>query len=268
MSVAYAATYYTLREMMRRKLLLVFAGGGVLLACGLGLFIALAPGQLLQGSSRAIFLVLFSGQIAEFFLFLTALGIGATTIYNDLDSGSVVSVFTKPISRLEYTLGKVAAAVAALAAVSLVLGIGLLIILEISGGGHEDLLFLDFGRIVANEATILVLVLMLTAVTNNVVAIVVAVVVTNLANLINTFWIFTKDLSIATGWKVALTTLHWVLPRQLRYSVASELVRVRASLGGVGSEALTSDWTDIVYWAVYLVLIVVVLYLLVRRKQV
>jgi ABC-type transport system involved in multi-copper enzyme maturation permease subunit len=268
MTVAMAATYYTLREMMRRKLLLVFAAGGLLLAIGLGAFIALAPTELLQGNSRPIFIVLFAGQVAEFFLFLTALGIGATTIYNDLDSGSVVSIFTKPISRLEYTLGKVGAALAAMAGVALVLGLGLLVTLELAGGGHESLLLLDFGRILANEATILLIVLALTAVTNNIVAIVVGVVLTNVANIVNTFWLFTKDLPIAVGWKVLLGTLHWVLPRQLRYSVGSELAQPRGGFSGVSSQFFTSDWTDIAYWVAYLVLLGVVLYLLVKRKQV
>lgn len=268
MTAAIAATYYTLREMMRRRLLLVFAIGGLVLAIGLGTFIALAPSELLQGNARPVFIVLFAGQVAEFFLFLTALGIGATTIYNDLDSGSVVSIFTKPISRLEYTLGKLGAAMVAMAGVALVLGLGLLVTLELAGGGHENLLLLDFGRILANEITILLIVLTLTAVTNNIVAIVVGVVVTNVANIVNTFWLFTKDLPIAAGWKIALGTLHWILPRQLRYSVGSELAQSRPGLGGVSSQFFTSDWTDIVYWAAYLVLLVLVLYLLVKRKQV
>jgi ABC-type transport system involved in multi-copper enzyme maturation permease subunit len=269
MNAAYATTYYTLREMMRRKLLWIFAGGGALLAFGLGLVTLLAPREALGGNSRSLFVVVYAGQACEIFLFLTAVGIGATVIYNDLDSGSIVSIFTKPVSRLQYTLAKLAAALVALLGVSLVLALGLLVIMEVAGGGHEDVLFIDIARIVANQATVLILILTLTAVTNNIVSVVLTVVVTNIANIVNAFWLITRSLSSAPGWTAAVTALHWILPRQIRYTPMLALV----GLGGVRSSGLTrefymSDWTDVLYWGVYLVLLVALLYLLVRRKQV
>ena len=49
-------------------------------------------------------------DVIGFFALLIAFAIGMTAIYHDLESGAAVGIFSKPVSRLSFTAGKLAAA--------------------------------------------------------------------------------------------------------------------------------------------------------------
>src|SRR5207344_987127 len=122
-----ALARYTLVELSRLRFLLVFfiIGAVGILALGVGLKIlfsvvssgsGFAPNNVDPAAfNRFIeltFLTYIFGALGIFGL-LVAYGIGMTAIYHDLDSGAAVSIFSKPVSRLAYTTGKIAAAIAA-----------------------------------------------------------------------------------------------------------------------------------------------------------
>ena len=104
-----AVTRYTLIELSRRRILLVFfiigAIGIALLAVGLRLlYTAILPGvqsgragaQLTPEQVNQVVEYLFVTQILGvlgIFALLIAFALGMTTIYHDLDSGAAVSIF-------------------------------------------------------------------------------------------------------------------------------------------------------------------------------
>jgi ABC-type transport system involved in multi-copper enzyme maturation permease subunit len=125
-----AVARYTLLELSRRRILLVFFVVGAVGIVLLGIFLKIATSLATRGTTQsangatqldpaqmnqlleAVFVSYLLGALGIFAL-LIAFAIGMTTIYHDLESGTAVSLFSKPISRLAYTIGKISAAVAA-----------------------------------------------------------------------------------------------------------------------------------------------------------
>ena len=110
-----AVARYTLMELSRRRILLVFfvlgAVGTLLLGVGLKVIYTLAGSGAVPVTSsdparfqkflELSFLSDLYGALG-IFAALIAYAIGMTAIYHDLDSGAAVSIFSKPVSRLAY----------------------------------------------------------------------------------------------------------------------------------------------------------------------
>ena len=124
MNGALAVGRYTLVELSRRRILLVFfilgAVGIVLLGVGLKVLYTFASSQ---GSFAApntdpaalnryleLAFVNYVFSALGVFGLLIAFAIGMTAIYHDLESGAAVSIFAKPVSRFAFAAGKIAGA--------------------------------------------------------------------------------------------------------------------------------------------------------------
>ena len=109
-----AIAYYTLREMTRRKLLYFIVGGGAVLVVALGILFSViranAPGGSVPTQDFSGFVLIQMNGVVSFFAWVASIAIAVTLINHDLESGSVVSIFSKPVSRLSYALGKLLAA--------------------------------------------------------------------------------------------------------------------------------------------------------------
>src|SRR5437879_9680278 len=121
--MAHAATVamYTLLELSRRRLLLVFLVLEGVLVIGVGLspiVLRAAPGE----DSTLVILSTLSG-VAGGALLVCAIGAGMTVIRNDVDSGAIAAILARPVSRLAYASGKLSAASLLLVAIDVLLGL-------------------------------------------------------------------------------------------------------------------------------------------------
>lgn len=290
-----AVTRYTLIELSRRRILLVFfvigAIGIALLALGLRLlYTAILPGvqsgragaQLTPEQVNQVVEYLFVTQILGvlgIFALLIAFALGMTTIYHDLDSGAAVSIFAKPVSRLAFTAGKLLAAVIAMIAIVGFLALEARLVMYLFGGGLENALWLEVLAQLANTLVVMLIVLSLSTWMNNIVAAVVAfiyydvvagviVLVRNLADqgaISNSIIHFTFDI------------LYWFVPHTLTSSAVRDLAQaqVRISSQGANGSPVTvssippaSGIGDIAWWAFVVIVLVALVYYSVRRRQV
>ena len=96
------------------------------------------------------------------FALLIAFGIGMTVIYHDLESGAAISIFSKPVSRVAFTAGKVAAAIVAMIVIVGVLGIEARLVMVLFGTGDlGPALWWETVAQVANAITLMLLVMAL-----------------------------------------------------------------------------------------------------------
>ena len=126
MNGALAVARYTLLELTRRRILLIFFIIGALGIAALGIGLKVFAEELVprvetggQGPSPEQFrqlteLSFVSDLLSVLGLFalLIAFSIGMTAIYHDIESGAAVAIFSKPVSRFAFTIGKIAAALA------------------------------------------------------------------------------------------------------------------------------------------------------------
>src|SRR5947208_10395954 len=119
----------------------MLAGGGGLLVLGSGILSVVVRNAIPGGGAQLVdysgLVLLQMAGVVSFFAWVAAVAISVSLISQDLDSGAVVSIFSKPVSRLAYALGKLIAAVLALLLIILILGIGTQLVVLINGGGHE-----------------------------------------------------------------------------------------------------------------------------------
>jgi ABC-type transport system involved in multi-copper enzyme maturation permease subunit len=291
---------YTLVELSRRRLLLVFfligAGGIAILGFSLKIFassfsagISGGPGSTPLDPTvvdRYLQLQFVTNLISAlgFFALLIAFAIGMTVIYHDLDSGSAVAIFSKPISRLAFTAGKLVAGILAMIAIVGLLSIEsrLLMFLFGSGNGLDQTLWVESLAQVANAIALMLLVMALSTVMNNIVAAVVAFIYHGLAGvavgLYNAYqggFLGHNDLL-----HYGFTVLYWVVPHDLRSDAARELIKVQFALfpapadsGFDQSQALAgvpgaSGLDDIAWWGFVVAVFVLFVYYTVRRRQV
>ena len=192
MNGALAVTRYTLLELSRRRILLVFAVIGALGIVGLGVGLKLlyeVAAANRFGNDRvdptllAKFLelqfVTYVVQALGLFALLIAFAIGMTAIYHDLESGAAVSIFSKPVTRLAFTTGKVGAAIVGLIVVVGLLAVETRIVMLLFGGGLENALTGEILAVVANVLVVMLIVLALSTWMNNIVAAVVAFIYSN-----------------------------------------------------------------------------------------
>src|SRR5258708_34097111 len=148
---ALAVVRYSLIELSRRRMLLVFfavgAAGIVAVESLLKVFTTALTGNVRFGNSEpsldpaTLNRALERGLVRDiisvlgFFALLIAFGIGMTVIYHDLESGAAISIFSKPVSRAAFSAGKVVAAIVAMIAIVGALSIEARLVMFLFGTG-------------------------------------------------------------------------------------------------------------------------------------
>jgi ABC-type transport system involved in multi-copper enzyme maturation permease subunit len=297
-SAALAVARYTLTEMSRRRLLLVFFAIGAIGIAGLGIvlrafassFVAVSGGgpgfqgptsEQMQKLTELSFVTDLIGALGIFAL-LIAFAIGMTAIYHDLESGSAVAIFSKPISRLEFTIGKLAAAVVAMIAVVGLLSVEARLVMYLFGGGLENALWLETVAAVANAVTLMLIILALSAWLNNIVAAIIGFIYNSAAGVIVTLHLQANAGNLGDNQvlKSGLSVLYWLVPHALVSSAPRDIVEQEFEI--LNSSATNappvdqvisgipgpSSVTDIVWWGFVVAVLFGLLYLAVRRRQV
>ena len=290
---------YTLIELTRRRILLVFfiigAAGIALLGILLKVFSSSIAGTFSGGGpngsqftsaqlNQLVELTFVSNLISALGLFalLIAFAIGMTAIYHDLESGSAISIFSKPVSRFAFAVGKVSAAVVAIIVIVGLLGIEARLFILLFGGGLEQALTLEIVASVANAITLMLLVMALTTWMNNIVAAVVAFIYNAIAGIV-----VALHNQLVSGFlgdnqlvHAGLTVLYWIVPHSLISNAPREIAQQELSIFNAGesggpsvSQSLSgvpgaSGVGDIVWWAFVIVVFASLVYVAVRRRQV
>jgi ABC-type transport system involved in multi-copper enzyme maturation permease subunit len=297
---ALAVVRYSLVELTRRRILIVFfavgAVGIVGIAALLKVFTTALTGNVSFGSSgsdldpatldRALELGFVSDIISVLGIFalLIAFGIGMTVIYHDLESGAAISIFSKPVSRAAFTAGKVAAAIVAMVAIVGVLSLEARLVMFLFGTGDlGPALWWETVAQVANAVTLMLLVMALSTWMNNIIAAVVAFIYNAVGGIVVA--LHAQDLAGGLGnnavLKTGLDILYWLVPHELisdapREIAKAEFALVAASSRGGGPTAdqflssipSASGATDIIWWAFGIAVFASLVYLAVRRRQV
>jgi ABC-type transport system involved in multi-copper enzyme maturation permease subunit len=295
-----AVARYTLVELTRRRILLVFFIIGALGIAAIGIGLRVFSSSFSSGVTfgppgtaapdpaklnRFLELMYVSNLIGAlgFFALLVAFAIGMTAIYHDLDSGAAVAIFSKPVSRLAFTTGKIAAAVVAMIAIVGVLSVEATLFGLLFGGGLEQTLSVETVAQVANAVTLMLIVLALSTWMNNIIAGVVAFIYNAAAGVV-----VLLNAQMAAGFlgdneilKVGLNVLYWLVPHQLVSDAPRELARAEFDLfasqqdqGGVTvAQALAgvpgpSGAADIIWWVFVIAVLASLVYFAVRRRQV
>jgi len=287
-----AIARYSLVELSRRRILLVFFIIGALgilgLGVGLKVIYSVASSSTQGGFGpnnvdpavfnhflELLFLSYIFGALGVFGL-LIAYGIGMTAIYHDLDSGAAVSIFSKPVSRLAFTTGKIAAAVAALLVIMGLLAVEARLVMFLFGGGLENALTGAVLAVIGNTIVVMLLVLALSTWMNNIVAAIVAFIYYDVvAGVISFVRNLTDSGVIGSGIvKTIFDVLYWLVPHELISSATGDLVRAQVAIqGGRGSTAIAgvpqaSTTGDIAWWAFVVCLFCGLVYYSVRRREV
>jgi ABC-type transport system involved in multi-copper enzyme maturation permease subunit len=293
-----AVARYTLLDLSRRRILLVFliigAVGIAAIGIGLRVFSSAFTSGVRFGPAgtevdpakvnRFLDLMFVTDLVGALGLFalLIAFGIGMTAIYHDLESGAAVAIFSKPVSRLAFTVGKVGAAVAALIAIVGVLSIEATLVGLLFGGGLEQTLAVEAVAQVANAVTLMLIVLALSTWMNNIVAAIVAFIYQAAGG-----FVVALHAQMVAGFlgdngflKVLLNVLYWLVPHQLTSDAPRELVKAELELFSAPNQtnadiaqALAavpgaSGATDIIWWAFVVAVMATLVYVAVRRRQV
>ena len=285
-----AIARYTLVELSRRRILLVFFIIGALgiLGLGVGLKVIYSVASSSSGFGpnnvdpavfnhflELLFLTYIFGALGVFGL-LIAYGIGMTAIYHDLESGAAVSIFSKPVSRLAFTVGKIAAAIVAVLVIMVVLAIEARLVMFLFGGGLENSLTGAVLAVIANTIVVMLLVLALSTWMNNIVAAIVAFIYYNvIAGVITFVHTLTASGTIGSGIvKTIFDILYWLVPHELMSSATGDLVRAQVSIQGErGTTAVAgipqaSTTGDVIWWAFVVCVLCGLVYYAVRRREV
>jgi ABC-type transport system involved in multi-copper enzyme maturation permease subunit len=297
-----AVARYTLIELSRRRLLLVFfvigAVGIAVIGIALKIFSSVSPGSIsfsgpgatppdpakLSRLLELTFVTQLIGVVGIFAL-LIAFAIGMTAIYHDLESGAAVAIFSKPVSRLAFTAGKLIAALVAMIVLIGLLGLETRLLLTLFGGGLEGALWVETVAAVANASLLMLIVLALSAWMNNIIAAVVAFIYNFVAGGI----VVPLHSALAAGQlgdntfvKVALNIAYWLVPHPLMSDARRQLVLAEMEVFSGPQGAPTKDQVaqaissvpgasgmqDVIWWAFLVVLMSTLLYVAVRRRQV
>jgi len=177
-------------------------------------------------------------------------------INHDLDSGAVISIFAKPVSRSSYTGGKLLAAVSLLLLIAAVFTVGSLAVVAANGGSVYGVVFWTCAALAANIVLLMLLVMVLTVCVNNVVAAAIVLVFHYLAGQVLTLHAMVQHNVITDAIAKAMITIaYW---GELRFGGQNPIDRLPDASGAI----------DIWFWFAYVVAICAVLVWSVRRKQV
>ena len=302
MNGAFAVARYTVLELSRRRILLVFFVIGILGIAAIGIALKIisnvSPANVSfsgpNGSTQVdptklarltelTFVTQLIGVVG-FFALLIAFAIGMTAIYHDLESGAAVGIFSKPVSRLAFTSGKVLAAAAALVVIVGLLSLETRLVMTLFGGGLEGALWVETVAAVANAALLMLIVLALSTWMNNIIAAVVAFVFNFVASIVVALHsqLVGGGLGDNAVVKAVLNTAYWLVPHQLRSDAQRQLAQAEFDLfssqappgqGPSKGDFLNSvpggsDVQDIIWWVFLVVLMATLVYIAVRRRQV
>ncbi|HYL06962.1 MAG TPA: hypothetical protein VEU76_00325, partial [Candidatus Udaeobacter sp.] len=249
MNGTFAVARYTLLELSRRRLLLVFFVVGALGLAALALLLFLAsnlagtnivvtgPGAVqpdpakLKQLTEFQFVNLLLGVLGLFTLIIS-IAIGMTTIYHDLDSGAAVSIFSKPVSRAAYTIGKMAAAIGGVILVLGLLSVEARLLMLLFGGGLEQALWVETVAAVANGLAMMLLVLALSTWMNNIVAVVIALIYRGVEQFIVSLHQAVVAGFLGTNQLVngAINVAYWLVPHPLTSDAARQIARAEITL--------------------------------------
>jgi ABC-type transport system involved in multi-copper enzyme maturation permease subunit len=293
-----AVARYTLLDLSRRRILLVFFIIGFIGIAAIGIGLKVFSSTFSSGAfgppgsaapdpakvNRFLELMYVTDLVGALGLFalLIAFGIGMTAIYHDLESGAAVAIFSKPVSRMAFTVGKVGAAAAALIVIVGLLSIEAMLVGLLFGGGLEQTLAIEAVAQVANALTLMLIVLALSTWMNNIVAAIVAFIY----NAVGGFVVALHS-QLASGnlgdnaiLKGIVNVAYWLVPHQLTSDAPRELVKAEIELftvpGQPGpdlNQALASvpgpsGAGDIIWWAFVVAVMATLVYIAVRRRQV
>jgi ABC-type transport system involved in multi-copper enzyme maturation permease subunit len=299
-----AVARYTLVELSRRRILLVFfivgAAGIALLGVGLKVFSSAFSSVVVTGPNgtapdpaklqRAFELGFVNDLIGAlgFFALLIAFGIGMTVIYHDLESGAAVSIFSKPVSRAAFTIGKVAAATVGMVVIVGILSLEARLLMFLFGtGGLGEALWIETLAQVANAITLMLLVMALSTWMNNIVAAIVAFVYNAVAGV--AVGLHSQVQAGLLGdnqvLKDGLNIAYWFVPHPLMSDARRQIARAefelfssfgegpRAGQGPTRDQFLAgipgaSGAADIIWWVFVVCLFAGLAYFAVRRRQV
>jgi ABC-type transport system involved in multi-copper enzyme maturation permease subunit len=297
-----AVARYTLLELSRRRILLVFFVIGVVGIAAIGVALKIisnvSPSNVsfsgpagstpvdpakLARLTELTFVTQLIGVVG-FFALLIAFAIGMTAIYHDLESGAAVGIFSKPISRFAFADGKVLAAVVAMVVIVGLLSLETRLVMTLFGGGLEGALWVETVAAVANAALLMLIVLALSTWMNNIIAAVVAFVYNFVASIVVALHgqLVGGGLGDNAIVKAVLNTAYWLVPHQLRSDAQRQLAQAEFDLfssqsqGGQGpskgdflnSVPGGSDIQDIIWWVFLVALMATLVYIAVRRRQV
>ena len=300
-----AVARYTLVELSRRRILLVFfiigALGIAVIGFGLKIFSGAFSTIVISGPNgsapdpaklqRAFELGFVNNliDVLGFFSLLIAFAIGMTVIYHDLDSGAAVAIFSKPVSRAAFTIGKIAAAVVSMIVIVGVLSLEARLMMLLFGtGGLGGALWIETVAQVANAVTVMLLVMALSTWMNNIVAAIVAFVYNAVASFVVLLYSqlvagFLGDNQVL---KVGLHVAYWLVPHPLRSDAKRQIALAQFDLfsslnqgAPPGSKAPTADQIvagipgasgagDIIWWIFVVCVFAGLCYYAVRRRQV
>ena len=293
-----AVARYTLLDLSRRRILLVFFIIGALgiAAIGIGLKVFSSnfasgvtfgpPGTVSDPAkvNRFLELMFVTDLVGALGLFalLIAFGIGMTAIYHDLESGAAVAIFSKPVSRMAFTVGKVGAAVVAMIVIVGALSIEAMLFGFLFGGGLEQTLAVEAVAQVANALTLMLIVLALSTWMNNIVAAIIAFIYNGAAGVVVALHtqLAAGNLGDNAFLNGGLNVLYWLVPHQLVSDAPRELVKAEIELfsspdqprpdmaSALASVPGPSGATDIIWWAFVVALMATLVYIAVRRRQV
>lgn len=276
MSQALAVTRYTLLELTRRRLLLVILAIGVFFSAAAGIAPHVLPG-FRSDQDRVIFMLNTLGIQVPLAITLCAFAFGMTVINHDLDSGTVVAIFAKPVSRFSYAGGKLLAALSLLLLIGAVFTAGSLIIVAANGGGPYEVVFWTYAALAANAVLLMLLVMTLTVYVNNIVAAAIVFVFNFVAGNVLTLHAMVEHHVITDAVaKAAVSVAYWGVPHELTSNLQRQIFQMQMDIGQVrfaGQNPLdripgASGSADILFWFAYLIVICAVLFWSVRRKQV
>ena len=293
-----AVARYTLLDLSRRRILLVFFIIGALgiAAIGIGLKVFSSnfasgvtfgpPGTVSDPAkvNRFLDLMFVTDLVGALGLFalLIAFGIGMTAIYHDLESGAAVAIFSKPVSRMAFTVGKVGAAVVAMIVIVGALSIEAMLFGFLFGGGLEQTLAVEAVAQVANALTLMLIVLALSTWMNNIVAAIIAFIYNGAAGVVVALHtqLAAGNLGDNAFLNGGLNVLYWLVPHQLVSDAPRELVKAEIELfsspdqprpdmaSALASVPGPSGATDIIWWAFVVAVMATLVYIAVRRRQV
>jgi ABC-type transport system involved in multi-copper enzyme maturation permease subunit len=293
-----AVARYTLLDLSRRRILLVFFIIGALGIAAIGIGLKVFSSNFASGVSfgppgtvsdpakvnRFLELMFVTDLVGALGLFalLIAFGIGMTAIYHDLESGAAVAIFSKPVSRMAFTVGKVGAAVVAMIVIVGLLSIEAMLFGLLFGGGLEQTLAVEAVAQVANALTLMLIVLALSTWMNNIVAAIVAFIYNGAAGVVVALHtqLAAGNLGDNAVLKGGLNVLFWLVPHQLVSDAPRELVKAEIELfsspdqprpdmaSALASVPGPSGATDIIWWAFVVALMAALVYMAVRRRQV
>ena len=136
MTQALAVARYTMLELTRRRLLVMILAFGVLLMGGIAIAPHVLPGMK-SDQDRVIAMLTALAGVVPNAVTLCAFAVGMTVINHDLDSGAVISIFSKAVNRASYTAGKLLAAISLLLMIAAIFAVGSLLPMDRVPGASE-----------------------------------------------------------------------------------------------------------------------------------